>query len=187
MVSQFTREDLSKYTGERPVLSINNTGEMDTTHNTGHHPIVRAKWSRWVVSDSLRPHGLQPARLLCPLLSPGVCSNSCPLSQWCWLTISSFVAPFSFCLYSLRLCICSFKGKLFPSINPWGARPLTFLHDVKCVFLSSTGFHLCCGSAGMERGHRLTIILLPKSFHWGQIFEWIYFLLRHLFPHLHFT
>ena len=32
---------------------------------------------------SCRLHGLQHARLLCPLLSPGVCSNSFPLSQWC--------------------------------------------------------------------------------------------------------
>ena len=40
------------------------------------------------------PHGLQHARLPCPSLSPRVCSNSCPLSQWCHPTISSFVAPF---------------------------------------------------------------------------------------------
>ena len=46
-----------------------------------------------VVSDSLRPHGLQHARLPCPPLSPTICSNSCPLRQWCYLTISSSVAP----------------------------------------------------------------------------------------------
>ena len=34
-----------------------------------------------VVSDSLQPHGLQNARLPCPLPTPGTCSNSCPLSQ----------------------------------------------------------------------------------------------------------
>ena len=50
-----------------------------------------------VVSNSLQPHGLQHARLLCPSLSPQVCSNSCPLSQWCHLSISSYVAPFSSC------------------------------------------------------------------------------------------
>ena len=50
--------------------------------------------------DSLQPHGLQHARLPCPSLSPGVCSNSCPLSQWCYLSISSSAAPFSFCLQS---------------------------------------------------------------------------------------
>ena len=40
------------------------------------------------MSDSLWPHGLQHTRLLCPPLSPGVYSNSCPLNQWCYLTIS---------------------------------------------------------------------------------------------------
>ena len=43
-----------------------------------------------VLSDSLRPHGLQHARLPCPSLSPGVSSNSCPLSQWCYPPISSY-------------------------------------------------------------------------------------------------
>ena len=53
-----------------------------------------------VVSDSLWPHELQHARLPCPLPSPGVCSNSCPLSRWCHPTISSSVIPFSSCLQS---------------------------------------------------------------------------------------
>ena len=50
-------------------------------------------FSCWVVSNSLWPHGLQHARLLCLPLSPGVCSNSCTLSQWWYITISSSVAP----------------------------------------------------------------------------------------------
>ena len=37
--------------------------------------------------DSSRPHGLQHARLPCPSLTPGVCSDSCSSSQWCHLTI----------------------------------------------------------------------------------------------------
>ena len=37
-------------------------------------------------------------RFLCPPPSPGACSNSCPLSQWCYWIISSSVSPFSFCL-----------------------------------------------------------------------------------------
>ena len=45
------------------------------------------------MSDSLWPHGLQHARLPCPL-SLRVCSNSCPLSQWCHSTIWSSVIPF---------------------------------------------------------------------------------------------
>ena len=47
------------------------------------------------MSNSLWPQGLQHARLACPSLSPGVCSNSCPLSQWCHPTISSSVTPYS--------------------------------------------------------------------------------------------
>ena len=50
-----------------------------------------------VMSDSLRPHGLQHARLPYPLLSPRVCSDSCPSSQWCHPTISSFVTSYSSC------------------------------------------------------------------------------------------
>ena len=52
------------------------------------------------MSDSLRPHRLQHAWLPCPLLSLRVCSNSCPLSWWCYPTISSSVTPFSSCLQS---------------------------------------------------------------------------------------
>ena len=47
-----------------------------------------------VMSDSLKPHGLQYARLLCPSPTPRVCSDSCPLSQWCHPTISSSATPF---------------------------------------------------------------------------------------------
>ena len=48
-----------------------------------------------VVSNSLWPHGLQHARFLCPSLSHGAGSNSCPLSQWCHPTIPFSVVPFS--------------------------------------------------------------------------------------------
>ena len=40
------------------------------------------------------------ARLPCPSPLPGAYSNSCPLSQWCHRTISSYVVPFSSCLQS---------------------------------------------------------------------------------------
>ena len=46
-----------------------------------------------VVSNSLWPCGLQHTRLPCPTLSPEVYSDSCPLSQWCYLAVSSFVTP----------------------------------------------------------------------------------------------
>ena len=50
-----------------------------------------------VMSNSLWPHGLQHARFLCLSPCPRVYSNSCPLTQWCWLIDSSSVAPFSSC------------------------------------------------------------------------------------------
>ena len=65
------------------------------------NPLVCLKFSCYsVMSDSLRPHGLQHARLPCPSPTPGACSNSCPSSQWWHRTISSCVVPSSSCLQS---------------------------------------------------------------------------------------
>ena len=52
------------------------------------------------MSNSLWPHGLQQVMLPWPPLYPRVCSNSCPLSQWCCLTILTSVNPLSFRLHS---------------------------------------------------------------------------------------
>ena len=60
----------------------------------------RVHFSCSVLSDSLRPHELQPARLPCPSPIPRACSNSCPSSWWCHPTISSSVVPFSSWLQS---------------------------------------------------------------------------------------
>ena len=51
---------------------------------------------------TLWPHGLQHNRLLCPSPSPRLCSNSCPLSQWCHSTNSSSVVLYSSCLQSFQ-------------------------------------------------------------------------------------
>ena len=51
--------------------------------------VSSVQFSRSVMSDSLRPHGVQHTRLPCPSPTPGACSNSCPLSQWCHPTILS--------------------------------------------------------------------------------------------------
>ena len=48
-----------------------------------------------VMSESLQPHELQHTRPPCSSPTPGVYSNSCPLSWWCHPTISSSVVPFS--------------------------------------------------------------------------------------------
>ena len=68
-----------------------------------------------VMSDCLQPHGLQHARFPCPPLSPGICSNSCPLSQWCHPTISSPVASFSSCCQSFPASGAFLVSQLFLS------------------------------------------------------------------------
>ena len=54
-----------------------------------------SQFSRSVMSNSLRPHGLQHTRPPCLSPTRGVNSNSRPLSQWCHTTISPSVIPFS--------------------------------------------------------------------------------------------
>ena len=61
---------------------------------------VSIRFSCSVMFNCLQLHGLQLARLSCPSLSPGVHSNSCPLSWWCHPTIPSSILPSSFCLQS---------------------------------------------------------------------------------------
>ena len=58
---------------------------------------------------------LQHSRLPCPSLSPRVCSNSCPLRQWCHPTISSSATPFSSCPQSFPPSRSSPMSQLFPS------------------------------------------------------------------------
>ena len=70
------------------------------SHRT-YHPLIQFQFSRSAMSNSLWPHEPQHARPPCPSPTPGVYSNSCPLSRWCHPTISSSVVPFSYCLQSL--------------------------------------------------------------------------------------
>ena len=95
--------------------------------------INSVQFSRSVVSDFLWPHEPQHARPRCPLPIPGVYSNSCPLSWWCHLTISSSVVPFSSCPQSLpasgisnesTLCMRWPKDWSFSfSISPFSEHP----------------------------------------------------------------
>ena len=71
--------------------------------------------SRSVVSDSLQPHVLQHTRPPCPSSMPGACSKSCPWSQWCHPTISSFVVPFSSHLQSFPASGSFPRSQLFTS------------------------------------------------------------------------
>ena len=79
------------------------------------HSISSDQFSPSVLSDSLRPRGLQHARLPCPSPTPRACSNSCPLSWWYHPTISSSVVPFSFCLQSFSASGSFPVSQFFPS------------------------------------------------------------------------
>ena len=68
-----------------------------------------------VVSDSLQPHGLQWARLPCPSLSPGACSNSCTSSWWCHPAVSFSVVSFASCSQSFPASASFLKSWLFSS------------------------------------------------------------------------
>ena len=68
----------------------------------GHHIWIREEKTisssqsvQFSHSNSLWPHGLQHARLLCPSPTPGACSNSCPLSWWWhlifWLKVNEYI------------------------------------------------------------------------------------------------
>ena len=64
---------------------------------------------------TLQLHGLQHAKLLCPLPSPEACSNSCQLSSWCHPTISCPVIPYSSCLWSFPAPGSFPVSQFFPS------------------------------------------------------------------------
>ena len=82
------------------------------------NPISSVQSSRSVVFDSLRPHESQHARPPCPSPTPGVHSDSRPLSRWCHPAISSSVVPFSSCPQSLP------ESESFPvsQLFAWGGQ-----------------------------------------------------------------
>ena len=79
---------------------------------------MSVQFSLSVVSDSLRPHESQHARLPCPSPSPGVHSDSRPSSPWCHPAIWSSVIPFSSCPQSLP------ASEFFPvsQLFSWGGQ-----------------------------------------------------------------
>ena len=80
---------------------------------------------------TLRPQGLQHARLPCPSPSPWACSNSCSLSRWCHPTISSLVIPFSSCLQSFPASAsCLMSWFLASGGQSIGASALASVHPM---------------------------------------------------------
>ena len=77
--------------------------------------LCSVQFSCSVVSDPLRPHGLQHPRPPCPSPTPKVYSNSCPSSRWCPPAISSSVVPFSSRLQSFPASRSFQMSQLFTS------------------------------------------------------------------------
>ena len=99
------------------LMSSELTGEFFTPgvpENSGER-FRSVQFSHIVLSDSLRPHGLQHARPPCPSKTPGVYSNSCPLNQWCHPTISSSALPFSSLIQSFPVTGAFQMSQIFTS------------------------------------------------------------------------
>ena len=93
-VSEIMSEQAVSFKGTHPEGTTQLENEripLPSTQSYAH------QFSRSLMSDSWRPHGLQHARPPCPSPTPGAYSNLCPLSRWCHPTISSSAIPFSSC------------------------------------------------------------------------------------------
>ena len=141
-------------------------------------------FSHWVISDSFWPYGLQCTRLPCPSPSPGTCSDSCSLSQWCHATISSSVIPFSSCLQSFPTSRSFPMSRLFASIGQSiGASASVFPMNMQDWFpLELTGLislqskdseessptpqfkSICSSTLSLLYGTTLTPVLTPVKF-----------------------
>ena len=102
VVCQFLLQGIFLTQGSNPGLPHWQAGSLPPTlPGKPKSAIHIPQFSPSVMSDSLRPCGLQHTRLPCPSPTPGAYSDSRPWSQWCHTTtISSSVIPFSSCLQS---------------------------------------------------------------------------------------
>ena len=114
-----------------------------------------------VMRNSLWHHELQHSRLPYPSLSPGVCSNSCPLSQWCNLTISSSIVPFSSCPQSFPASRSFPMSWLFTSggqnIVASASAPVLPMNTQSWFPLGLTGL-LCLRSKGLSSVFSSTMV-----------------------------
>ena len=125
-----------------------------------------------------RAHGVQHTRLLCPPLSPRVCSNSCPLSQWCYLTISSSFTPFSFCLQSFPATGSFSRSWLFASGGPstGASLGLTALISLLSKGLSRVFQHHNAKASVLQRWSLYGPTLTSIHDHWNSCsFDYMYF------------
>ena len=124
------------------------------------------------MSDSLWSQGVQPPRLPCPSLSPGVCSNSCPLSRWCYSTfschqpLSSYPqsSPASGPVNHFRALIrYSFIGKAPDAGKDWGQEKKGTTEDLM------VGWHHWLN--GHEFGWLRELVLDREA--WCSVVQWV--------------
>ena len=114
--------------------------------------VVVVQSFHWTTCPTLRPHGLQHARLHCPKPSPGVCSNSCSLSQWCHPIISSSAVPFSSCLQSFPVSGSFPMSQLFTSSSQsFGATASVLPMNIQGWFPSGLTGLISLQSKGLSR------------------------------------
>ena len=136
-------------------------------------PCGSVQFSHSVVSYSLRPQGLQHARLPCPSQNSGANSNSCPSSWWCHPTISSSVIPFFSCLQS-SAALGSFQMSQFfahqvtknigvsalASVLPVNIQDWFPLGWTGCISLQSRGLSRVFSNTTVQKHHSLVLSFL---------------------------
>ena len=138
-------------------------------------PCKSFQFSHSVVSDSLQPHESQHARPHCPSQTPGVYSNTCPLSQWCHLAISSSVIPFSSCPQSLPASGSFPVSQLFArggqsigvsasaSVLPMNTQDWSALGWTDWIFLQSKGLSRVFSNTSVQKHQFFTAQLSSPS------------------------
>ena len=133
------------------------------------------QFSRSVVSDSLWPHEPQHARPPCPSPTPGVYSNSCPLSRWCHPTISSSVILFSSCPQSFpasgsfHMSQLSTSGgqsirvSASTSVPPMNTQDWSPLGWTGWISLQSMGLSRVFSNTTVQKHHKQILYIIPIS------------------------
>ena len=119
----------------------------------------------------LWPCGLQHVRLPCTSLSPGACSNSCPLSQWCHPTFSSYTAPFS-CLQSFLASGFFPMSWLFTSFQFSSVQSLSRILLFETPWTAAHQASLSIQYFGHHSSHQVAKLLEFQLQH--QSFQWIF-------------
>ena len=122
------------------------------------------------MSNSLQPHGLYYTWLPYPSLSPGVCWNSCLLSRWCHLTISSSIAPLSSCHSLLQWTMLCQNSPQWPILLGWPCMTWLIVLSSYTRLWSMWSFWLVsCHCSFYSSGMGLKFLLLLSAFWWMTI------------------